>query len=443
MRRRSGGWLADQTEPKPRRALLARHRDFRWFWAGETVSVFGTQVTAFALPLVAALTLHAGAGAVGAVATASFLPNVIAPLLAGHLLESRRRRPAMIGADIVRGVVLLFVPLAYAFGFLSIDLLCAVAFVVGAASAYFDVASFAYIPTLVKETDLPGANQAMQGSLTVAQVAGPGLAGIIVQITGPPLAVIVNAVSYLASVAGVATGGRGELRPVPEDTGGSGIFAGVRSLLSNPYLRSLTAHAAMYNVAYQIVTVNLVVWVVKERHAAVGVYGVALAAAGAGAFLGAMGVLRVSRRVGYGRAYLYALVLFTGLPLALAALPLRGDALGYAIAAVEVVAGIGVGAANVLSTTLRQAVVGPGALARSMGSYRVIIFGVIPFGSAIGGVLGETLGSRTGVAIGTVCFAISATPMVFGRVRRLGLPEEARPAARSAPVTAPDLTTQE
>lgn len=214
-------------------------------------------------------------------------------------------------------------------------------------------------------------------------------------------------------------------------------------MLGNPYLRSLTAHAAMYNIAYQIVTVNLVVWVVKERHAAVGVYGLALAAAGAGAFLGAMGVLRVSRRVGYGRAYLYALVLFTGLPLVLATLPLRGDALGYAIAAVEVVAGIGVGAANVLSTTLRQAVVGLGALARSMGSYRVIIFGVVPFGSAIGGVLGETLGSRTGVAIGTFCFAISATPMVFGRVRSLGLPEEARPTVRSAPVTAPDLTTQE
>lgn len=181
-------------------------------------------------------------------------------------------------------------------------------------------------------------------------------------------------------------------------------------------------------------TVNLVVWVVKDRHAAVGVYGIALSAAGAGAFLGTMGVLRVSARVGYGRAYRYALVLFTGLPLVIATLPLHGNALGYAIAAVEVVAGIGVGAANVLSTTLRQAVVGTGSLARSMGSYRVIIFGVIPFGSAIGGVLGETLGSRTGVAIGTVCFALSATPMVFGRIRALGKPADARPApAQAAP----------
>ncbi len=443
MRKRSGARLASQAEPKTRRALLARHRDFRWFWMGETVSVFGTQVTAFALPLVAALTLHAGAGAVGAVATASYLPNVIAPLLAGHWLESRRRRPAMIGADILRAVVLAVVPLSYGLGFLSIDLLCAVAFVVGAASALFDVASFAYIPTLVDAADLPGANQAMQGSTTVAQVGGPGLAGIIVQVAGPPLAVIANALSYLASILGVAAGGRGEPRPVPEDAGRSGIFGGIRSLLGNPYLRSLTAHAAMYNVAYQIVMVNLVVWVVKERHVGVGVYGVALSAAGAGAFLGTMAVLRVSARVGYGRAYLYALVLFTGVPLVLAALPLHGNALGYAIAAVEVVAGIGVGAANVLSTTLRQAVVGVGALARSMGSYRVIIFGVIPFGSAVGGVLGDTLGSRTGVAIGTACFAISATPMVFGRVRALGKPGDARPALTSSPVTAPEMTAPE
>src|SRR5580658_9174956 len=294
MRRSSGGSRPARGEPTYRGALLGRHRDFRWFWAGETISVFGTQVTAFGLPLVAALTLHAGAGAVGAVATASFLPNVIVPLLAGQRLESRRRRPAMIGADILRAVTLTLVPLSYVFGFLSIGLLCAVAFVVGAASAYFDVASFAYIPTLVNETDLPGANQAMQGSITIAQVAGPGLAGILVQLAGPPLALITNAISYLASVVGVSAGGRSELLPVPEDAGPSGIFGGIRSLLANPYLRSLTAHAAMYNVAYQIVTVNLVVWVVKERHAAVGVYGLALSAAGAGAFLGTMGVLRVS-----------------------------------------------------------------------------------------------------------------------------------------------------
>jgi len=442
MRISSGAPRRVPAEPKYRRVLLGRHRDFRWFWAGETISVFGTQVTAFALPLLAALTLHAGAGAVGAVATASFLPNVIVPLLAGQWLESRRRRPAMIAADILRAVTLALVPLSYAFGFLSISLLCAVAFVVGAASAYFDVASFAYVPTLVEETDLPGANQAMQGSITVAQVAGPGLAGIIVQLAGPPLAVIVNAISYLASVAGVAAGGRAEPRPVPEDIGRSGIFGGVRSLLANPYLRSLTAHAAMYNVAYQIVTVNLVVWVVKERHAAVGVYGLALSAAGAGAFLGTMGVLRVSARVGYGRAYLCALVLFTGVPLVLAALPLRGDPLGYAIAAVEVVAGVGVGAANVLSTTLRQAVVGTGALARSIGSYRVIIFGAIPFGSAIGGVLGETLGSRTGVAIGTICFVLSASPMVFGRIRSLREPKDARQAAAARPALSPDQAAQ-
>ena len=344
----------------------------------------------------------------------------------------------MIGTNLVRAAVLLLVPLSYALGFLSIGLLCTVAFVVGAASAYFDVASFAYIPTLVNQIDLPAANQAMQGSTTVAQVAGPGLAGVLVQIAGPPLAVIANAIGYLASVAGVACGGRGEPEPFPEEIGGTGIFAGVRSLLANPYLRSLTAHAAMYNVAYQIVTVNLVVWVVRERHASVGVYGVALSAAGAGAFLGTISVLTILARVGYGRAYLYALVLFTGVPLVLAALPLHGDALGYAIAAVEVVAGTGVGAANVLSTTLRQTVVGSGALARSIGSYRVIIFGVIPFGSAIGGALGQAFGSRAGVAIGTMCFAISATPMVFGRVRSLGQPQDARPEASLSYAQAPD-----
>lgn len=416
--------MGDADGRRPR-GLILRHRDFRWFWSGQAVSVMGTQVTAVALPLVAALELHARAGAVGAIAAATYLPNVLLPVVAGHWLENRRRRPALIGADVVRAGALVLVPIAALLGFLSLPLLTIVAFVVGAASVVFDVGGFAYVPGMVDDADLAGANQALQGSMTFAQVSGPGFAGLLVQWLGPAVAVLVDSASYLASLVGLVAARQPEPKPTPDPGERRGILAGVRHLLGNPVLRSLTIHAGVYNVGAQIFVVNLLVWLVTDRQVSVGLYGAALSATGAGAFVGTMTVLKVSKRFGYGRTYALTLVLFTGVPLVLAALPMSGTALGIVVGLVELVAGVGLGAANVLSTTLRQAAVPKAALARSMGSYRLLIFGVIPLGSTAAGVIGENFGSQAGVAVGAVGMALSALPMLRRQVRRLRDPKDA------------------
>jgi MFS family permease len=427
MSHRTEGPRMPVPEPRPSRPLLLRDRGFRRFWAGQTVSLVGSQVTTMALPLVAALTLGAGAGGVSVIAAATYLPNVALPLLAGYWAESRRRRPVMIGADIVRALALAAVPAAYALHGLSMPLLAAVAFIVGSASVVFDVASFAYVPELVSEADLPAANQATQGSMTAAQIGGPGLAGVLVQLLGPATAVAVDVVSYLASVVGVAAG---PPEPPPARFGQrGGVLEGVRGLLSNYYLRALTANAGLYNVGSQIFTINLVVWLVKDERTAVGVYGLALSAAGAGAFAGTLGALRLSRRAGFGRAYLVSLVLFTGVPLLVAALPLRADPLGFAVTVLETMAGVGLGAANVLSITLRQAVIPRGSLARSLGAYRLLIFGVIPLGSVLGGTLGDAFGSRVAVALGAAVMTLAAMPMARRRMRNLRDPSDARDSA--------------
>lgn len=430
-----------------RRGLLRRDRDFRWFWFGQTLSVTGTQITAIALPLVAAITLGAGAGGVSVVATASYLPNVLLPLVAGQWLESRRRRRIMIWADVVRAAALGLVPVAAALDMLSLALLAVVAFVVGSASVVFDVGSFAYVPSLVEEADLAAANRAIQGSATAAQVGGPGLAGLLVELLGPARAVGVDALSYLASVFGLTAARRPEPRPEPEE-GPGGIFEGLRRLLVSPFLRALTAHAALYNAASQILTVNLIVWVVRDRGASAGIFGLALSAAGAGAFLGTMLALRLADRLGYGRAFATSLLFSTGLPLLIALLPFRGVALGVALAVVQFFSGAGLGSANVLSLTLRQVVAPRGALARTNGGYRLLIFGVIPVGSALGGVIGQVWGSRAGVAVGAAGLALSAVPMVRRRIRSLRDPQDAKErseqaaggAGRAAPQPTPEQT---
>lgn len=414
------------TDTPQRRGLIFRHHDFRWFWAGQSTSVVGTQVTAIALPLVAALSLGAGAGGVSVVATASFLPNVLLPLFAGHWLESRRRRRIMIAADILRAMLLALIPLAWAVDMLSLTLLAVVAFGVGAASVMFDVGSFAYMPSLVTEEDLPAANQAMQGSATAAQVAGPGVAGLLVQAVGPVPAIAIDSASYLASVFGLAAARTPEPPPERDPSMPTGILEGLRRILVNPILRALTLHAAIFNLFGQVLTVNLVVWLVKERHLSAGGYGLALSAAGVGAFFGTMLSLRLAARLGYGHTFAVSLALSTGAPLLLATFPFSGYALGLAVAAVQLVSGLGLGSANVLSVTLRQVVAPRGSLARTNGGYRLLIFGVIPFGSAMGGVIGHLFGSRTGVAVGAIGLTISAIPMVRRQVRTLRDPKDAR-----------------
>jgi MFS family permease len=408
-------------------SLLRRDHDFRWFWSGHTISVFGTQITAVALPLVAVLTLHAGPAAVAAISTAAFLPNLFVPLVAGQWLEHRRRRAVMVIADLARAALLAVIPAAYLTDTLSVALLAAVAFLVGTAGVVFDTGSFAYVPNMVTEADLPRANRAVQGSRTAAEIAGPGLAGGLVNLLGPALAILADAASYLAGAMGVAAARRPEPAP-PSPDPAARFWDGLRPVVANPFLRALTVHAAVYNLASQILTVNLVVYLVSERDLNPGLYGLALSAGGVGAFAGTMLALRVAAAVGYGHAFAGALVFSTGTPLLIAVLPGRGVTLAVGLAIVQVAAGFGLGIANVLSLTLRQIVAPRNALARTGAGYRLIIYGVIPVGSALAGVIGASLGSRTAVAIGAAGMTASMIPMLSRRIRLLHAPEDARPS---------------
>lgn len=216
-------------------------------------------------------------------------------------------------------------------------------------------------------------------------------------------------------------GVKAALRPEPASGGQdrARVRDGLSLILTHPYLRPLTIHATLYNAAAQVFVVNRVVWVVRENHVSPGLYGVALGAGGAGAFLGTMLALRLADRLGHGRAFLASLSLSCGVPLLTAALPWTGGPLGYGLAGLQLLAGAGLGSANVLSITLRQFAIPRGRLARANGAYRSLNFGSIPLGSALAGVLGEAFGSRAGVALGTVGLALSALPMLATAVRRL------------------------
>ena len=413
----------------PSLALLRGDAGFRHYWLGQAASSAGAQVTVFALPLVTAITLDAGPAAVAAVATAATAPYLLFSLLAGHALAGRDQKRSMITSDLAQAVLLAQIPIAWAGGWLSVALLAGVAFTCGACALVFSLSAFAYVPSLVEDEDLAAANRAVQGTRTVTEIAGPGLAGLLVSAAGAPGALIATTAGYLASAAGVATS-RPRKRsavPTPAQRGRkTSVLTGVRVLFTNPYLRALTLHAAAYNAAEQVILINLVLWAVRSQDVTPGAYGLALAAAGLGGLIGTLIALTLAQRLGLGRAFALSLLLSCLAPLLLAAWAATGWALAGTIAAIMLVRGIGEGGANVYSLTMRQQVIPGDQLTRSAGAYTQVIYGSLPLGALLAGLAGHTLGPRTAVLVGALGLLASALPMITPRFLRLRETTDAR-----------------
>lgn len=221
---------------------LWAHADFRRFWAAQTVSQFGSHVTTLAPPLTAAVTLDAGPGQIGLLVAAERLPFLLFGLLAGVWVDRRRRRPLLVLADYGRAALLAAVPVTAPLGVLRMELLYAVALLTGAVTLVFDVAYVAYLPALVPREPLADGNGTLEASYSVAQAAGPGLAGVRVGLASAPLAVAVDAASYLLSARLL---GRIAAQEPPPSTAAHGRAAlagemadGLRLLLGNPILRA-------------------------------------------------------------------------------------------------------------------------------------------------------------------------------------------------------------
>lgn len=418
----------------PSLRLLRSRPTFRWYWAGQSISSAGSQVTSMALPLVTALALDGEPADVGFVATAAMAPYLLFSLMAGHVLESRPKRAVMIPADLAQAALLALIPIAWWTEVLSVPILAVIAFLCGTAALCFGVVGFSYVPDLVTAEELPAANRAIQGSRTVTEVAGPGLAGLLVGALGAPVAITVDAVSYVASAIGIAAAHpppRSELKEGSSQNADPAdrearprILDGMRVLFTNPHLRALTVHAALYNLASEVFTLNLVLWAVKGQHLSTTAYGLAMGAGGIGGLIGTLTALRLSDRLGLGKAFIASLALSCGIPLLAVLWPAHGWTLAAILAAVMLVSGIGLGNANVYSLTLRQSAIPREQLTRSAGAYTQVMYGSIPLGGILAGALGEWLGTRGAAATGALLLAGSIAPMLTRAIRTLTTPAQ-------------------
>jgi MFS family permease len=414
--------------------MLGRDQQFLKYWTASAISDVGSQITALALPLIAALTLAATPWQMGVLTAAGTAPILVVGLFAGVLVDRLRRRPVLIAADVGRAALLLTIPLATLLGALRIELLFGVAFLVGALSLLFDVAHLAFLPSLVRREDLVDGNSKLEVTAATAQVIGPGFGGALVGFIGAPFAVVIDALSFVVS-GWLIKRTRATEAERPPAAARAGVWReiheGLRTVFAQPILRALMACSATLNVFGRMFLAVYVLFMARDLGLGPVGIGLVLATGGLGSLAGALVGAPATRRFGFGPVLLASALAFglTGLLVPLAVLVPR-----YALVLV-VVAEFGQWMAilvyYVAAISVRQALTPDRLQGRVNATIRFVAGSMLPVGALAGGALGGVIGlpltlvvAELGTLLGVVW--IAASPV--RKLRALPTIDEAVPA---------------
>ena len=414
---------------------LRRDRTFRRVWLGTASSRLGSSVASVATPLVALGVLDASAFFVSLLMAAAWMPWLVIGLPAGAWVDRLPKRPVMIASDAVAAVAVLSVPVATWLGVLTATHLLVAAVVLGTATVFFQTAWTSYLPAVLDQRQLVPANAFLYGSESAAQVAGPGLAGLLAGAVGAVAGLVVQAATFLVSAVCLLGVRRPERRTPPTAAPHlrREIVEGARFVASDRYLLNLTAHGALSNLWLTGYQALLVVFLIRDVGLGAASVGLILTLTSLGGVVGAAVAPSLSRWLGTARTLRFckagagpcALLI----PLTEAGPKTALFVVGSALVVTGVVAG------NVVAGSFRQTYCPPHLLARATTSMQFVNFGTIPLGAVTAGALASVAGTRASLWVMAGGFAVSGLVLVLGPLRgRRDLPTRA-----GAEVTEPAL----
>lgn len=397
---------------------LWRSADFIKLWAGQTISQLGSRITRDGLPLAAVLVLEATPSQMGLLAALGSAPVLVLGLVAGVWVDRLRRRPILIVADLGRAALLATIPLAAVMGVLTIEQLYLVAALAGVLTLFFDVAYQSYLPSLVERENILEGNTKLALSDSVAEFAGPTLAGLLVQVLTAPIAILFDALSFLVSAASVALIRKAE-GSAPRDQATSAQTApeaessldprppsfqsealeGLRVVLRQPVLRALAGTSSTHSFFGSFLAGLYGLYVIRVLGLGPAALGAIIAVGGVGNLLGALLAARLVRRAGLGATLIgasiangligFLLPLAGGPPLAVAAFLVAGQLFGDMAQTIF----------DIHAVSLRQAITPDRLLGRTNASMQLLEAGLGPIGALVGGVLGQIAGVREAIFI--------------------------------------------
>lgn len=412
----------------PRRRLI-NDPGFVRLWAAETISHLGSNFSHLAMPIVAIQLLNAGPMEIALINLADTLPFLVLGLLVGALIDRLPRRGVLIVGDLGRALLLLTLPVSYVFGFLSIPQLIIVGFLLGTLTVFFDVAYQAYLPSLIPKEDLVEGNSKLEFSRSAAGLLGPSLAGALIALVKAPLAVVIDAISYLISAlflfsikphhesVAEQNDSAAPKRVTPRGSLRSDIVAGLRFVFGHPALRTIGGATATSNLFGSIAGTVTMLFAYNELGLSVAFIGFAATLGSAGGLISAILADTISKRLGVGRTIVLTIPWTGPLVAVLAFCQPGNDVLNGLVIGGGFFAGAASGTLyNINQVSLRQALTPPEMAGRMNATMRWFVWGTMPIGSLIGGVLGTSLGLRETLLIGGIGGTLAFIPLLFGPV---------------------------
>lgn len=398
---------------------LWRHPDFLRLWAAQAASAFGSRITRTALPIVAILTLRASPTEVAVLSALGVAPGVVVGLWAGGRVDRAARRPLLVGADLVRAGLILTIPAAAWLGALSMPQLYAVAAAVGAATTLFQIADSSFLPSLVGRDRLVEGNARLEATDSVAEAAGPGIAGVLVELLTAPVALVVDALTYLWSALLLGGIRAREAPPAPAGPRASvmdDVRAGFRACLAHPLVgRLLLAEAVTYLFGGFFLALYMVL-ALETLRLSPAAAGLVIGVGGVGAFAGALLAAPLGRALGTRRALAASLAAGQAanllVPLAAHAGPLAVPLL----VAQQLVGDAFLGAFAIHAVSLRQRELPDAVLGRASAAFHVTTGALLPAGALLAGLLADALGVPAVLWIGAIGGLLA--PLLLATSRR-------------------------
>lgn len=411
---------------------LWRNGAFQRVWAAASISIFGSLVTRVALPFVAIVNLNADSVGVALVRAMELVAGLAVGLVAGAWVDRLRRRPVMIWADLGRAALLGLIPLAWLGGWLSLPLLLLVTLLTAVLTTFFDAADNAFLPTIVPRADLVRANGALSASSSVSEFAAFGSAGFLVQILTAPIAILLDAISFVVSALFLATirvkeappPAKADREPVLRE-----IAIGLRLVARNPILRATTLASAATHAMWGVFGALYFLFAVEELGLDAAAIGVIAAVGGVSSLFGALLTPRLSRRFGIGRVVLGG-VLFGMLgsyfiPLAPVGAPLIAVAL---LVGQQLTTDPAMTAFDITDTSIRQTIVHDRQLGRVNATVKVAVLLVQLSATLLAGFLALEIGLRAMLFIGPTVGLLAVLAIWFSPLRRVRTIEELEPS---------------
>jgi MFS family permease len=400
--------------------------NFLLFWSGQTVSVFGSAVTTVALPLTAILLLKASTFEISLLTSAATVSYLLISLPAGVMIDRIEKRRLMVWCDIGRMLALGSVPVAAVLRLLSMGHLYVIAFISGSFSVIFEISYQGYVPDLVGREKLTDGNSKLASTNAVSKVIGPGIAGVLVGLLGAATAIAVDAGSYVFSFLSLMLirspgARRSAATPKRREPAarrmGAEIVEGLRFVVRTPALRSITACTATANLFIPVAMSLQVLFLVRVLHVRPTYTGLLIGIGSSGGVVAGLVSPTLGRRIGAARIIWLAILVFgmTGLlvPLAYPGWRLALFPVGWAGFNFTTVI------YNISQLTYRQAICPPELLGRMNAAVRWIVWGVLPFGGLLGGVLGANLGIRPALWVAFTGSWAAGFLVFFSPLRRM------------------------